>query len=83
MKPVMSQNKPARVHLIVLATVILFCLSGCSIQNLEPSVTPFASNRKIVSQTLPLKEKWRVQPGMISGGLRHTMQLTHGFLIEN
>jgi outer membrane protein assembly factor BamB len=80
----MSQHKTACARLALSVTLILFWVAGCSTQNLEPPVTPLASARKIISQTLPVKEKWRVRPGMISIARWPTMKLVKlGLLVAN
>ena len=47
--------------------LLIMALSGssCVIQNATPSPTPFPSNRKVISDTLALQEKWRVKSGTI------------------
>lgn len=77
--------KNVSVCFVLLVTVILSCLTSCSVPIVTPSPTPFPSNRKVVSQTLPLREKWRMKSGWISNfHNRHTMELTKfGLLFAN
>ena len=52
---------------LVYFMLLIMALSGssCVIQNATPSPTPFPSNRKVISDTLALQEKWRVKSGTI------------------